>query len=217
MIHAELHSKCGDVRKHEDALTSTVFGILKYTSFRPVLKQFLAMARNVVTGTCYDPELLGDFLEFGFWKRLDPKNEIDLEVRNNKYRLGIEVKYHAEESGPGQLARYSDFVDHVIYITMDSTQPKISNANEKIYWVSWLNLHRVVHEHIKSVASIEKELLTDLLKYLENRNIRLFYGFNANCEIPRVPERFFWRDKIFSPKHVVPQFESPIYFKGVLK
>lgn len=213
MIHAELHSKCGNICEQEDALTSTVFGILKYSAVRHVLWKFIGLAKNMETGERYDPQPLGACPEFKFWERLSPENEIDLELRHGEYRLGIEVKYHAV-AGPSQLQRYSQFVDHVIYLTMDTACPELPEINPKMYWLSWLELHKVVKSALKTAAGMEEELLTDLLGYIEGRNIRLFDGFNSHWAIPAVPDNFFWRDRIFNRKAEQVSWSNPIFFKG---
>ncbi|MDO8804964.1 MAG: hypothetical protein Q7R35_11060 [Elusimicrobiota bacterium] len=212
MIEAELKGKCGGLSDQEDALTSTVFGVLKYAFLRPVLRSFLAEAKNLVTGSKYDPSLLGDDYRFVFWSRISAESEIDLELRGSDYRLGIEVKYLAEESGDGQLDRYSKILDHVVYVTLDSVPPAVSKVNPKIFWVSWHELHKILKQRLGSAEGLEIELLQDLIRYLENRGIRSFIGFVGNGNVPEATWPLFWGDKLFHPKETVIGYSGPLFF-----
>lgn len=214
MIHAELHSKCGGLSDQEDALTSTVFGILKYKCFQGLLYSFLSEARNFKTHERYDTSKIPQRHETCFWERIASDSEIDLLIRSKKYLLGIEIKYFAEESGSGQLDRYSKYVDDIIYITLDSAAPIVSRYNSSVYWLSWHVLHRLIRERLSVVRGLNREILIDLKQYLENREIRSFSGFTAKAAIPIFSDGLFWHGKYFYPKESPGNYTKPMFFKS---
>ena len=124
MIQAELHNKCKgeDLRRSEDGLTSTVFGILQYQEFSDILKDFLGCARNIHNNKKKLPnlKLLTQNNKFYFWHRFRNNKEIDLLISTDDEQIGIEVKYDSGESSEEQLSNYINALNGspLIFITM---------------------------------------------------------------------------------------------------
>ena len=233
MIHAELKNKCCG---SEDALTSTVFGYLKYSCFREELKEFFSHATNLQ----HDKFPVPDWLDkvgsdsFKFWERLTPDKEPDLRLEKSKDEcLIIEVKFSSTEQ-ENQLGKYLfDAGDKakLIYITMDATLDaamKFSinpaseyNAGDKtrIYWLSWHYLHKVLSDSSKDIAAADdtdfatkQQMGKDLLQYLEKRGIRSFQGFTNKKTVKKLPRPIFWTPTCFIREYILVQKLIPPIF-----
>jgi len=239
MIHLELKNKSCDLKNREDPLTSTVFGFLKYKVMQDILLDFIGYAINVKTKEKFNTNLLeGKQINFEFWKRFneeDESSEIDLFLKSGNYKLGIEVKYHSKENYSmrkkkinerrrkiytSQLNKYlnNDKCDSIIYITMDSSMPEIESKNEKIFWLSWHLLHKILTEYKeKKIPNFKKEIINDLLLYLENRNIYYFNGFNIyQTQIKWKKENIFFKKMFFNLKfNSIKRHSVPIFLKKV--
>ncbi|MDD2772114.1 MAG: hypothetical protein PHP45_00285 [Elusimicrobiales bacterium] len=233
MIHAELKNKCGEWRTSEDALTSTVFGYLKYRLFRAELKGFFKCAINMHTRERYASLDWLDSVDvdsFKFWERNDNNNEIDLRITD---RLGVEIKYGSNEH-EYQLGKYLAESDELIYITMDSTlESALKSLNSeyakeqliKIYWLSWHYLHKVIvdsmgkTEHPNDGWSLtKKQMMKDLRDYLEKRSIRSFQGFGERETVVRLASPIFCKQIIFSGLSTpVPRLTTHIFFEEKTK
>jgi hypothetical protein len=138
MIQAELKGKLPEVENMEDVLTSNVFGLLNFLSFKEGLYSIIKDARNL-DGDSFDKVLLKqgikleDYSDFEllFWE-CSEFGEPDLIVILKGKALEnlmfvIEVKFNSEKSGFGeddQLKRY--------YLSLYSDGNRKKYSNKKI-------------------------------------------------------------------------------------
>jgi hypothetical protein len=193
--------------RSEDVLTSTIFGNLRYFSNQNILINFLNNSLDINNRKLRLEKNL--YFEIDFWKKhyndtIRKYNETDLILRNEKYEIIIECKYHSPLSEENeiiddkevyysnQLIRYSKIIENstknkiIIFLTDDKripneiinkTIPHISNKI-KIYWLSWSKLYFSINEtENKNIPQNEKILLNDLMEFLEKRNLTSFNGF----------------------------------------
>ncbi len=236
MIELELKKKDVDIRYREDPLTSVVFGFLKYQEMNDIFLYFIGQAINTENGNNFDiAKLKNKNLNFKFWEKLrteENKNffaEIDIYIETDKYKLGIEIKYYSGEHqskhkkkikmqkrtvSVSQLEKYKKIFDDVIYITTDMTMPSNFKKDKKIYWLSWNILYKVLMEYMdKETSNLKKEIIKDLLIYLENRNIYYFKGFGAYTAPPNlIGENIFWEQHLFNFDFKIPKYLPPVFF-----
>src|SRR3990167_6464147 len=117
MIEAELSHKIDN--RSEDVLTSTVFGLLKYSFAKDLLISFLGKAQSVSDPSSYFSHLIGDHLLFAgdyrfvFWKYFDRYGEPDLIIEGPDYVIIIEVKYLSGLSGGQRMGRSEKIINNI--------------------------------------------------------------------------------------------------------
>lgn len=209
MIEAQIRGKLPEVANSEDCLTSTVFGLLKYSSMRQILWEFIGSAsRHTDDRTCLAGYLQAfssddDGLEVRFWERHGDFGAPDILLVGKKFALVVEVKYGAELSGEDQLRKYhallgARFPDRshrqVIYLTADLTPPVLTPEQTRgiesdLWWLSWYQLSEVLSRRAGADSATD-EMSGDLMRFLCHRGLALFQGIT----IPQVSihEPIFW-------------------------
>lgn len=216
MIEGELKNKFAkEIVDSEDFLTSTVFGLLKYTPMHPVLKSFLGQAtRFSDNNLLFRSELACTelFLEAPkviFWERDSKHGEPDVILVGKNTVLIIEVKLQAEMSGEDQLCKYHELLEHryadkrykhIIYLTKDMSWPRISPKSSQgiencLWWVSWYDLKELLEKNTAK-ESVVSEISQDLISILDRRNLCLFKNFTEPASISEADAEFFWKEKI---------------------
>lgn len=211
MIEAQIHRKIPSVAQSEDSLTSTVFGILKYSVMRPTLARFLG---NSVNHADESPLSLamgnswltaGDPADIRFWDRDTTYGEPDLLMVGADWAIVVEVKLWAGVSGEDQLRRYHDLLTakfpqkrhrHVIFLTQDLERPplprEVTGGIEKnLWWLSWFELSRVLDIE-RPHSPLAAELALDLARFMSHKGLSFFRGF-SNQEA-HSDEPIFWND-----------------------
>lgn len=214
MIHAELHGKCGQLRGSEDALSSSVFGLLRYRCMRPYLAAFFGRACPYFEEDrpiyCLQNVLTSDDLVVSFWKKFQCGSEVDLVLESESASLVVfvEIKYLSDISGDDQLTRYFKALEYnyaatrssryLIYLTADAVRPDVDKQvaelrGNNFYWLSWLELYPVLPDS-SFAESPAGEIAQDLKHLLEKRYLIPFRGFSMppdNLRLPETPS--FWQ------------------------
>jgi hypothetical protein len=230
MIEAVLRGKVSDqVMDDEDLLTSTVWGLLKYRSLRPILTAFLSKATlygndGIKFGGQISGKLLDtDHLKFEFWPRDPDFGEPDLLIEVGDLALLVEVKFHAQLSGEDQLQRYWRLLNkrcsakprkHIIFLTADWIVPLLSeNATAglegHLWWLSWYDLAEAIRESSNATASIG-EVESDLVRYMKRLGFEFFHGISSPPVEPL--ETIFWSDVIPLISNYQPMPKVQAYF-----
>lgn len=197
MIQAELNNKCGTLSQQEDPLTSTVFGILKWKLFAPELKAFLEHSRSYRAARKHLEvgNSLARVTKYRFWHRFSNNKEIDLIIETQQLVIGIEVKYDSKE-GANQVTNYlhglaKDFPgkEHVLVFLTREERPRLNDEDvtladrEHIYGLSWFHLSEVLTQSLHNSPEYKKDLIVDLLEYLEKRGLFKFLGFEVDIVV----------------------------------
>lgn len=214
MIHAELKNKLPrEILNREDFLTSLVFGLLKYSHMRPILKEYLAKAILVSENTksFSGSEALEDLFQHPFdvvfWERDTEYGEPDILLVGRDAVFVIEVKLGAEISGESQLRRYHTILQHrhkdkrhkyIIYLTADISCPELGANVTKglenvLWWLSWYDLTSILGSHLQE-NDIRAEISQDLFNVLTRRQLSYFMGFSETPEDSSA-ETFFWNEE----------------------
>lgn len=212
MIEAEVCRKAVEVEGSEDCLTSTVFGLLKYSDMRPALASFLGRARLYASPERRLSELLPASAltreaRLRFWDRHGDYGEPDLLLLDADLAIVIEVKYGAALSGADQLRKYRAMLDahypqrrhrHVVYLTPDLAPPSlaaeaVAGLDDSLWWLSWLDLSEALGAAGVPSPTAD-EIAHDLLRLLRHRGLAAFAGFSVR-ERPEVTTHF-WEDEV---------------------
>lgn len=214
MIHAELKNKLPrEILDREDFLTSSVFGLLKYSHLRPILKDYLAKAILVAENTksFAGTEALEDLFQHPFdvvfWERDTEYGEPDILLVGKDSVFVIEVKLGAEISGESQLRRYHSILQHrhkdkkhkhVIYLTAEISCPELGTnvtrgLEDSLWWLSWYDLSGLLAPHLQG-KNIQSEICQDLFKILTKRQLSYFMGF-SDAPDNSSAEAFFWTEE----------------------
>ena len=203
----------------EDILTSTVFGNLRYFSSNSLINDFLSEAIDLkgnIFNYYFSDNIKINFCKKFSNKTKAQINEPDLVLEDKNSVLIIECKYHSpldecfsenENEYTNQLLRYSTIIKdyyaekknkNIIFLTLkdydvetclEKTRKKLS-PEIGLYWLHWEKLFLCLKKYEDKVTSIsEKTLITDLIQFLENRNLKYFSGI-------RIPYfSFTWKYK----------------------
>ncbi|MDX2152094.1 MAG: hypothetical protein SFV54_15255 [Bryobacteraceae bacterium] len=230
MIEAQLRGKLAQLADSEDLLTSSAFGLLKFSPLRPVLAEFLSRATRYgdgreALGTVLSPSGLLDCeaAQIRFWERHGEFGEPDLLLVGIDWAMVVEVKLGAEVSGDDQLRRYHALlVDrfpraaqrHVVYLTMDLSEPALSSEvtrgiERNLWWLSWYELAGVLEHGSHNRGT--HELARDLRRLLDYHGLLPFQGISAQDVPVAVP--LFWDgvSPLITPQDAWPA--SPLFWK----
>jgi hypothetical protein len=210
MIEAMIKNK---LKPDEDCLTSTVWGLLKYRSLRPILARFLAGATLVADNRTHledripESHLKAEKVKILFWKAFSPFGEPDIVLLGEDFALVVEAKYGAGLSGRNQLRKYGRLLNEkyprkrkrfVIYLTADWVAPRLSKGetagiDESLWWLSWHELSLLLCE-ASNKNLFAQEVESDLIQLLDH----LFLGFFRGFSLPIIdlPNELFWRDRV---------------------
>lgn len=203
MIYAALHGKL-DCLRSEDALTSVVFGRLRYLP-PTVLGEWLATARNHrdsqrALASSSDEA----FVEF--WPTLKDTRrgqgivQPDVVIAFGNEIMIVEAKLWSSKSaandGSDQLAReWRAVTDHhgararvtaLLYVTRH-VEPPVNELKESaealeengdhLWWLSWSSLAPILERQIEVGDRMTKLVGEDLLAYLRAANVLRFRGW----------------------------------------
>lgn len=110
------------------------------------------------------------------------------------------VEENGKREYENQLIRYASVISEyynnrskkiIIYLTNDKKMPVDilyktenhikNNFNDiNLYWLSWSHLHKVINSNHSYFSLGNKTLLSDLIKFLEKRNLYTFNGFSVD-------------------------------------
>lgn len=211
MIEAEVRRKLPALLDNEDSLTSSVFGLLKYSPLRPILSEFLGNAALMSDGTRLGAALAATWpfgekgLQIRFWERDGQFGEPDLIFVGRDCVIVVEVKLWAEVSGENQLRKYHDLLKtrfphkrhrHVIYLTKDVVQPDLGDAvthgiEQHLWWLSWYALTPAL-EARNTKDPVANEMAADLKRLFVHRGLMLFQRITP--QTVSLPTPVFWND-----------------------
>lgn len=190
----------------EDILTSTVFGNIRYFNSSSLINDFLSKATDLKGNSFnyhFSDNIQINFWKKFSNKTKAQINEPDLVLEDKNSILIIECKYHSpldenfsesENDYTNQLLRYSTIIEdyysekknkNIIFLTLkdydvetclEKTRKKLS-PEIGLYGLCWEELFLCLKKYKDKVVSIsEKTLITDLIQFLDNRNLKYFSG-----------------------------------------
>lgn len=230
MIESEIRGKMRAAADSEDFLTSTVFGLLKYTPMRPLLAAFLSKATPLKDDerfrkTDFSALLNNDDFDIKFWARHGDFGEPDLLLIGQDFVIAIEVKFNAGMSGDDQLRKYRRLLEvqyssrshrHIIYLTKDLTPPILEETvtrdiEKNLWWLSWYELSGVIAD-AGPHQGVMQEIKSDLNRLLEHRGLSLYQGISFSC--PPIIKPLFWEDAMpLITQHAPPPVKRAMFWE----